>query len=114
MTRKSTAPRARKTASASPEAPQFPPDTVLVGRLVADPVLRTTKSGMPVSTIRIAVNASDAATTFHNVIVWKKTAEAVCRYLAKGRLVEVRGRAQERQCVSECTRHVSHPLMSAA
>ncbi len=99
MARKSTTTRARKpkaTAPAPSEAPQYPPDTVLVGRLVADPVLRTTGSGRAVSTIRIAVNTPDAKTSFHNVAVWNRTAEVVCRYLTKGRLVEVRGRAQER------------------
>jgi single-strand DNA-binding protein len=98
MARTSTTTRARKPKATSPapsEAPQYPPDTVLVGRLVADPVLRTTSSGRAVSTIRIAVNA-DAQTSFHNVVVWNRTAEVVCRYLKKGRLVEVRGRAQER------------------
>ncbi len=68
----------------------------LTGRLVADPVLRQTKSGLSVSTIRIAVNPPEGEATFHDVVVWKRTAEAVCNYLKKGRLVEVTGRPQER------------------
>jgi single-strand DNA-binding protein len=68
----------------------------LVGRLCADPVLRRTKSGKAVTTIRIAVNVPEGEATFHSVVVWNRTAEVVCEYLRKGRPVEVVGRAQER------------------
>jgi single-strand DNA-binding protein len=67
-----------------------------IGRLCADPVLRHTKSGKSVTTIRVAVNAPEAGTTFHSVVVWNRTAEVVCEYLRKGRLVTVVGRKQER------------------
>jgi|GEM_PF-6693443 len=68
----------------------------LAGRLCADPVLRHTKSGKAVTTIRIAVNAPDSEPSFHSVVVWNRTAEVVCEYLRKGRAVEVVGRSQER------------------
>jgi single-strand DNA-binding protein len=97
MSRSKTAAAPAPEASASEPTPSpTAEDTVLVGRLTADPKLRTTKSGLPVSTIRIAVNVPDAEATFHNVVVWKRTAEVVCQYLKKGRLVEVTGRVQER------------------
>lgn len=82
--------------AAQPRAENTRPEpTTLVGRLVADPQLRHTKSGKAVSTIRIAVsNGSEA--TFHSVVVWGRTAEVVCQFLAKGRLVEVTGRPNDR------------------
>jgi single-strand DNA-binding protein len=84
-------------AEATKDTTQAPSGEVtLVGRLVADPVLHHTKSGKPVSTIRIAVNAPDSEPTFHSVVVWNRTAEVVCEYLRKGRLVEVVGRSQQR------------------
>ena len=68
----------------------------LTGRLCADPVLRHTKSGKAVTTIRVAVNKPGEEATFHSVVVWNRTAEVVCEFLRKGRSVEVTGRPQER------------------
>jgi hypothetical protein len=59
----------------------------LTGRLTADPVLRKTKSGLSVSTIRIAVNPPEGDATFHDVVTWKRTAEVVCQCLKKGRKI---------------------------
>jgi single-strand DNA-binding protein len=70
--------------------------TILTGRLCADPVLRHTASGTPVANLRIAVNSPEGEATFHDVVVWKRTAEVVRQYLKKGRLVEVIGRSRER------------------
>ena len=73
------------------------PETVtLTGRLCADPVLRHTNSGKAVTTIRLAVNTPGAEPTFHDVVVWNRTAEVVCEYLRKGRLVQAEGRTQQR------------------
>jgi single-strand DNA-binding protein len=98
---KATAKVPAKTTHPEPEAPQQVQDTVLTGRLCADPKLRhTATSGKPVTTIRIAVNSGEQA-SFHSVVVWGRTAEVVCRYLKKGRLVEVTGRSQERTYQAE-------------
>ena len=86
-TKKATEPRA---TDARPE------QVTLTGRLTADPELRHTKSGKAVTTIRVAVNRPDAEASFHSVVVWGKTADVVCQFLKKGRLVEVTGRPQER------------------
>jgi len=101
---------ARRTSTKSAPAPEAtdiapvaagPQDTVpqkvtLVGRLCADPVLRHTKSGKAVTTIRLAVNAPDTDPSFYSVVAWARTAEVICEYLRKGCSVEVNGRAQER------------------
>ncbi len=103
----------------TPPAPPAPPEepaeepTVLTGRLTRDPVLRKTTSGLPVTTIRIAVNSENAETTFHDVVCWKRTAEVVCEYLKKGRFVEVTGRAQERTWTDRDGNERTTPEVSA-
>ncbi|MDQ1582451.1 MAG: single-strand DNA-binding protein [Microbacteriaceae bacterium] len=95
--RKSTTASAPKAKAPEPKPAETKPaenDTTLVGRLVADPVLRHTRSGLPVSTIRIAVNDGEEP-TFHNVVCWRRTAEVVCQYKKKGHRVEVVGRTQD-------------------
>lgn len=67
----------------------------LICRLTRDPELRHTKSGRAVSMLRVAVNDGPEP-TFHDVVVWGRTAEVVCQYMRKGRLVHVEGRIQPR------------------
>lgn len=75
----------------------------LVGRLVADPELRYTSSGLPVASFRIAVDRpfKDAdgkkQVDFINCVAWRQKAEFVANYLTKGRLVGIEGRLQIRQ-----------------
>ena len=75
----------------------------LQGRLVADPDLRHTQQGTPVASYRLAVdrgykskdpNAQNA--DFVNVVSWRNTAEFVCKYFTKGRMMLVEGRLQMR------------------
>jgi len=71
---------------------------VLMGRLVADPELKTTQSGKNVTAFRIAVNRryeKDAA-DFIDIVAWEKTAEFVTRYFPKGSMIAVQGRIQTR------------------
>ena len=95
--RKSTTATAR-TAKPAPAADERQDDNIitLAGRLVADPVLGQTKSGKSVTTIRLAVNPPEGDATFHRVVVWNRTAEVVCQYMRKGRLVQIVGREQKR------------------
>lgn len=76
---------------------------VLMGRLVADPELRTTPAGVTVATFRVACDrdfrnkqTGERETDFINVVVWRQTAEFVSRYFAKGRMAVVEGRLQIR------------------
>ena len=72
----------------------------LVGRLTAKPELRYTGSNLPYARFTIAVNRTfrnnDGQTDadFINVIVWRKQAENVKKYITKGSLVAVEGRIQ--------------------
>ncbi|MBQ8029001.1 MAG: single-stranded DNA-binding protein [Clostridia bacterium] len=76
---------------------------VLMGRLVADPELRTTTTGKSVASFRIAVdrgyskNAGERTADFISVVAWEQTANFVCRYFAKGSMIAVQGSIQTRQ-----------------
>ncbi len=75
---------------------------VTMGRLVRDPELRHTQSGIPVCSITIACDRDykdangDKATDFIDVVAWRNTAEFVSKYFAKGRMAVVDGRLQLR------------------
>ena len=75
----------------------------IMGRLVADPELRTTPGGVMVATIRLACDrdfknkqTGERETDFINVVAWRQTAEFVSRYFTKGRMAVVEGRLQIR------------------
>ncbi|MGB4378618.1 MAG: single-stranded DNA-binding protein [Limnochordia bacterium] len=75
---------------------------ILIGRLVADPQLRYTQSGVAVTSFTIAVDRSftsqngERETDFIDIVTWRKLAETCANYLNKGRLVAVEGRLQIR------------------
>lgn len=74
----------------------------LMGRLVADPELRTTTTGRSVATFRIAVDRSfvrqgeQRQADFITIVAWENTANFVCRYFQKGSMIAVQGRIQTR------------------
>jgi single-strand DNA-binding protein len=80
---------------------------ILVGRLVADPELRYTPSGVPVASLRLAVDrqfksqGGERETDFINIVAWRRTAEFAANYLSKGRLISVEGRLQVRQWTTQ-------------
>lgn len=73
---------------------------VLVGRLTKDPELRYTPSGVAVANFNLAVDRpfrnqqGEHDTDFIRITVWRRQAENVANYLAKGRLAGVDGRIQ--------------------
>ena len=75
---------------------------ILMGRLVADPELKTTPSGVSVTSFRIAVERSyvkqgeERITDFFNVVCWRGTAEFVCKYFSKGAMIAIEGNLQSR------------------
>ena len=75
----------------------------LQGRLVADPEMRHTPSGVAVTSLRLAVDrdfkdreTGEKKADFINVVAWRATAEFVSRYFTKGRMAVVEGRLQIR------------------
>ena len=74
----------------------------VMGRLVRDPELRHTQSGIPVCSITIACDRDykDAdgskSTDFIDIVAWRNTAEFISKYLSKGRMAVIDGRLQLR------------------
>ena len=73
---------------------------LLIGNLVADPELRYTPAGTPVTTFRIAVNRKFRTPSgevredplFVNIVTWNKNATNCAQFLKKGSQVFVDGR----------------------
>lgn len=70
----------------------------LIGRLTADPELKTTSSGIKTCRFTVAVTRrfNREETDFFPVTVWREMAENCCKYLAKGRQVAIAGWIQLR------------------
>lgn len=74
----------------------------LMGRLVSDPELKTTNSGISVTSFRIAVDrgyvkaGEERKADFIDIVAWRNTAEFVCRYFGKGDMIALSGRLQTR------------------
>lgn len=72
----------------------------IVGRLTRDPEVRTTPSGVNVTSFGVATNfvwtdpsgARKESVEFHNVVAWRKLGEIVAQYLHRGSRVLVEGR----------------------
>ena len=76
---------------------------ILGGRLTADPELKTTPSGIAVTSFTVAVNrrygqksGEEAQADFFNVTAWRATAEFVSRYFRKGSSIFIIGSIQNR------------------
>lgn len=69
---------------------------VLMGRLTRDPEKRYTADNTPVTSFSIAVNRDKDRSDFFNCIAWRKTAGFVSTYFAKGDMIAVCGRIQNR------------------
>jgi single-strand DNA-binding protein len=77
---------------------------MITGRLGADPEMRFTPQGTPVTTFRVASGRSwksaggttQEATEWFRVVAWNKLAEVCNEYLSKGSRVYIEGRLQTR------------------
>ena len=75
---------------------------ILIGRLTKDPEMRTTTTGLTVTSFTVAVSRpfaeanGERGTDFLNCVVWRKQAENVAKYCQKGSQVAVEGRIQTR------------------
>lgn len=74
----------------------------IMGRLVADPELRTTPAGVNVCQFRIACDSNFARqgeqrqADFVDIVAWRQQADFVCKYFSKGSLIAINGRIQTR------------------
>ncbi len=78
---------------------------ILVGNLGADPEVRYSSNGTPVTTFRIATNESwlnkdtgerEQRTQWHRIVAFGKLGEICAEYLRKGRQVYVEGKLRTR------------------
>ena len=71
----------------------------IMGRITRDLELRRTQDGTSVTSFTVAVDddfkskaTGEKKTYFLDVVAWRQTAEFVCQYLGKGRMVVVEGK----------------------
>jgi single-strand DNA-binding protein len=74
---------------------------VIMGRLVSDPEMRRTGSGVAVTNFTIACDRDfgqngEKETDFIECVAWRQTGEFVSKYFTKGRMAVVSGRLQIR------------------
>lgn len=75
---------------------------ILVGNLASDVDSRTTSSGIPTCTFRLATQRrytnqdGKREADFHTIVCWRGLAENCARYLIKGNRVAVEGQIQNR------------------
>ena len=77
-------------------------NVILLGRLTADPEMRTTQSGLIQAKFTLAVNRpytndeGERKADFINCVAWRKLAENIAKYCTKGMQVAVEGKLQVR------------------
>ena len=76
---------------------------VIMGRLVRDPELRRTGTGIAVASFTVAVDrdfgsrdGGERETDFIDCVAWRSTGEFVSKYFTKGSMIVVSGRLQIR------------------
>ena len=76
--------------------------TIIMGRLVRDPELRRTGSGVAVTSFSVAVErdytpqGQEKETDFFDCVAWRQTGEFIAKYFTKGRMITVDGKLQTR------------------
>lgn len=74
---------------------------ILVGRLTADPELKTTTSGVNFTNFSIAIDrpyrtGTERQTDFIDIVAWRATADFVTKFFKKGNAIAVDGSIQVR------------------
>lgn len=77
---------------------------MLIGNITQDPEVRTTPSGISVTSFGLATNLvwtdksgqKQEKAEFHNIVAWRRLAEIMGQYLHKGSKVYIEGRLQTR------------------
>jgi len=75
---------------------------MLIGRITQDPEVRTTPSGVSVTSFGLATNLvwtdqsgqKQEKVEFHNIVAWRRLAEIMGQYLHKGSKIYIEGRLQ--------------------
>ena len=74
---------------------------VIMGRLTANPELRTTSGGVSVSSFTVAVDRAyssngERQTDFINCVAWRNNADFITKYFSKGQMIAIKGSLQQR------------------
>ncbi len=75
---------------------------ILMGRLTADPELRTTSSNLSVLSFSVAVDRSyqsqgqERQADFINCVAWRQNADFISKYFRKGQMIAIEGAIQTR------------------
>ena len=75
---------------------------VLMGRLTADPEVKTTTNGLAVTSFTVACDRNvgkdrEKQSDFIPCVAWRQTAEFIGKYFSKGSLIAVEGSLQSRK-----------------
>lgn len=79
----------------------------LMGRLTGDPELKTTQTGVAVTSFSVAVDRAyrskdqERQTDFINCVAWRNTAEFISRYFRKGQRIALQGSLQSRRYTAQ-------------
>ena len=72
----------------------------LIGRFAADPELKTTGSGVAVTSSTLAVDRpyskGEKQTDWIDIVAWRSTAEHICKHFRKGDAIVIDGTIQTR------------------
>lgn len=73
-------------------------EVILMGRLCADPELKTTQSGLSVTSFALAVDkrGKDKGADFIDIVAWRDTADFITKYFTKGSMIAIVGSLQTR------------------
>ena len=77
-------------------------NVAMMGRLTGDAELKTTESGISVTSFGIAVDrdyrkaGEERQADFFNVVAWRGTAEFISKYFRKGSMIAIKGSLQSR------------------
>jgi single-strand DNA-binding protein len=85
---------------------------ILCGRMVADPELRQTDTGVEVSRFSVAVSAGKDKTDFFNVVAWRQTATFLCRYFHKGDGICIDGKLSSRSYEKGGVKHTVYEVIA--
>lgn len=76
----------------------------IIGRLTADPVIRSTPTGQQVASFSLATNrvwkdkngVKQEEVEYHNIVAWGRQAEIAAQFLTKGSVALIEGRLKTR------------------
>ena len=73
-------------------------EVILMGRLCADPELKTTQSGLSVTSFALAVDkrGKDDKADFIDIVAWRDTADFITKSFTKGSMIAIVGSIQTR------------------